>query len=280
MKQVPFLFLLPLFCAAQGVRVSQYDVFVKKHRIEMESVPLLSSSAAKLTVTFSSVASDLFVQFAGAGWGAVTVDDGNELLLQFTNDSAVTLKADGLQTFEPGIPQSTYRHRYRITKEDVEALARNGLAAIRKYSFKEAADIRIPREAGTKLQRQSTAFLIELKKTANILPLKRINAKDVLEHIGDSVQFCSKIYNVQHTAAVQEKSTVINLQTNFSEPVVNLVIAEEDRPKFDEVPDTDFINREICVSGVLQLRNNVPTVVVSRKEQLTAKTPVTVTTGR
>lgn len=280
MKQVAFLFLLPLFCTAQGVRLSQYDVFVKKHRIEMEAVPLLSSSSAKLTVTLSSVASDLFVQFTGAGWGAVTIDDGNELLLQFTNESAVTLKADGLQTFEPGIPQSTYRHRYRVTREGVEALARNGLAAIRKYSFKEASDIRIPRESGTKLQRQSTAFLAELQRTSAILPLKRIQAKDVLEHIGDSVQFCSKVYNVGHTAAVQEKSTVVNLQTNFSEPVVNLVIAEEDRAKFGEAPDVDFINKEICVSGLLQLRNNVPTMVVSRKEQLTAKTQVTSPPGK
>ncbi len=277
MKWLLFFFCLPVAGFSQGVKMAGYDAFVKKHRIEMEPVPLLQTSAAKMAVAFSAVASDLFVQFTGAGWGAVTVDDGDDLLFQLTNDSTVTVKADGLQTFEPGIPQSTYRHRYRIAQAGVEALARNGIAGLRKFSFKEATDIKLPKEASAKLQRQSAAFLTELKKAVAFVPLKRIAAKDVLNHIGDSVEFCSRIYNIRPSAG--EKAVVASLQADYSEPVVNLLIGEEDRPKFGTAPDADFINKEICVSGLLLLRNNVPTITVRSKEQLKEK-PVAATTNK
>ena len=51
MKRVLFFLFLPFACAAQGVKLAQYDAFLKKQRIEMEPVTLLSSST-KLTLTF------------------------------------------------------------------------------------------------------------------------------------------------------------------------------------------------------------------------------------
>ena len=275
MKWLLFLWLLPFAGASQGVRLARYDVFVKKQRVEMEPVLLLSSGESKLTVTFSAVGADLFVQFNGAGWGAVTIDDGNELLFRFANDSAVTVTADGLQTFEPGIPQSTYRHRYRIAQEGVEALSRNELANLRKYSFKEAADLRLPKDAGAKLQKQSASFLKELSKVATIIPLKRISAKAVLEHIGDSVQFCSKVYNVRSALVSEEKGTVLSLQAAYNEPVVNVLIREEDLVKFGANAEEIFAEKEVCISGVLVLQDNVPTITVRQKEQLKMSLPAT-----
>ena len=275
MKWLLFLWLLPFAGASQGVRLARYDVFVKKQRVEMEPVSLLSSAESKLTVTFSAVGADLFVQFNGAGWGAVTIDDGNELLFRFANDSAVTVTADGLQTFEPGIPQSTYRHRYRIAQEGVEALSRNELANLRKYSFKEAADLRLPKDAGAKLQKQSASFLKELSKAATIIPLKRISAKAVLEHIGDSVQFCSKVYNVRSALVSEEKGTVLSLQAAYNEPVVNVLIREEDLVKFGANAEEIFAEKEVCISGVLVLQDNVPTITVRQKEQLKMSLPAT-----
>jgi hypothetical protein len=163
MKRLAIFLFLPLACTAQGVRLAQYDVFLKKQRIELDPVTLLSTSSAKLTVTFSSVAPALFVQLRGAGWGATTIDEGDGFVFHFTDDSAV-VKSTGLQTFEPGIPQSTYKHQYQITEEGVQALARNEVTSLRKYSFKESSDVRIPKELGAKLQKSAALFLVELRK--------------------------------------------------------------------------------------------------------------------
>lgn len=268
MKWVVIFLLVPFVCAAQGVKLSRYDNFIKKHRIEMEPTTLLASSDAKLTVTFFSVAADLFLQLKGAGWGATTVDDGNELVFRFANDSSVTVTADGLQTFEPGIPLSTYKHRYRISAQAVQALARQDLNALRKFSFKEATDMRVPRETAVRLQKAASLFLAELNKAAATKPLMPIWVNDVYDHNGDSVQFCSKVYRVAQSKT-DSRFTELHLQSNFSQPVVKLLITAGALPT--ESPEAAFLDKEICVSGVVNLRDNVPTVVVWEKKQLRIK---------
>jgi len=279
MKRFLFFLFLPFACAAQGVKLAQYDVFLKKQRIEMEPLTLLSSPS-KLTLTFSSLAPDLFVELKGAGWGATTVDEGNELLFLFANDSSVTVTSTGLQTFEPGVPQSTYKHRYRITEAALQALARNELVGLRKFSFKESSEVRIPKEYASKLQKASALFLKELKNETKVKFLQQINAKDVAGHIGDSVQFCSKTYNYRYNAASNNGVAVLELQADFSEPIVNVIIGPEDRLKFGDAPEKNFLNQDVCVTGVLELRDDTPSVVVRNKEQLKLKSSTSETTTR
>lgn len=276
MKWVLILVFLPFCAAAQGVKLARYDAFLKKHRIEMEPVALLSSSNATLSVTFSSVASDLFIQLKGSGWGATTIDDGEELVFRFTNDSTVAVKSVALQTFEPGVPQSTYKHQYRIASAGLLALSRFELAGIRKYSFKEASDIAVPKESSTKLQKSAFAFLVELSKAATVKTVLKIEAKDVYSHIGDSVSFCSKVYR-SRSASAENRFMVLETQQDFSSPIVHLLIAEEDRSRFGDDLDKALLNKDVCVSGTVALRNNVPSIIVRKKEQITA--PSAPTTG-
>ena len=279
MKRFLFFLFLPFACPAQGVKLAQYDVFIKKQRIEMEPVTLLSSPD-KLTVTFLSLAPELFVELKGAGWGATTIDEGDELLFLFANDSAVSATSTGLQTFEPGIPQSTYRHRYRISPAALQALARNPVTGLRKFSFKESSSVRIPKEQAARLQKSGALFLAELKNEKKSGSLRQISAKDVALHIGDSVQFCSRTYNSRPAVHANGAATVLELQADFSEPIVNVIIPPEDRVKFGDVPETFFLNKDVCVSGVLELRDDTPSVVVRSKEQLKLKSPIAETTAR
>ena len=243
LKRVVFFLLLPFACAAQSVKLAQYDAFIKRQRIEMEPVALLSSSTDKLTLAFLSLAPDLFVELKGAGWGATTVDEGDELLFLFANDSSVTAASTGLQTFEPGIPQSTYRHRYRITQAALQALARNPVTGLRKFSFKESSSVRIPKEFAARLQKTSALFLTELKNESTVKSLRQISAKDVALHIGDSVQFCSRTYNSRYNAALNNGLLVLELQADFSEPIVNVIIRPEDRLKFGNAPEMLFFEQ-------------------------------------
>ena len=223
---------------------------------------------------------DLFVDVKGAGWGATTIDEGDKLVFLFANDSSVAVTSTGLQTFEPGIPQSTYKHRYRITEAALQALARNGLVGLRKFSFKESSEVRIPKESAARLQKPSALFLAELKKPGKMKPLQQINAKDVAGHIGDSVQFCSRTYNSRYNATSGNGPAVLELQADFSEPIVNVIILPEDRAKFGDAPETFFLNKDVCVSGVLELRDDTPSVIVRSKEQLRIKSSTPETNTR
>ncbi|HVF96887.1 MAG TPA: hypothetical protein VM871_06190 [Flavisolibacter sp.] len=267
-KWVVAYLLLPFVCASQGVKLNQYDKFIKKHRVEMDGVSLLSSPANSLTITFSAVASEVFVQVSGWGWGATTVDDGNELVFLFSNDSSLSVTAVGLQTFEMGLEKNSYKHLYRISQAGMQALARQELVGIRKYSFKEFSETKVSKESKTRLQKSVALFLNELKKSSFGTTLKQIGANNVAGYIGDSVRFCSSVYNTSYNESAGERLTVLELQSDFSHPVVNVVISAADRLNFGDVPEKFYLNKDVCISGTVTLHNNIPTIVVRNSGQI------------
>src|SRR6476661_331598 len=85
------LFLFPLSLFSQEVKTNEYDRFLKKQRIEMQALPVTGLPAkTKLSLSLSALGSSLFLNLNGSGWGASTIDAGNELILLFSNDSTVT----------------------------------------------------------------------------------------------------------------------------------------------------------------------------------------------
>lgn len=270
MKWSLLLFLLPLLSAAQGVKRNQYDVFLKKQTIELEPVTLVADATNRLAVIFSSQAADLFLQVRGAGWGATTIDEGDELQFLFSNDSVVNVRSVQLQSFEPGPGKSTYSHQYHLTPAAVQALSRYDLVGLRKYSFKEATNLRLPREQGSRLKTASALFLSELKKAAANKQMKDINAHDVLNFIGDSVRLCSRVYNVRRSSTSGKPAVVLELQTSFSDPIVYAFLDNTTLVGSDG--GLQFADKELCLTGMLTLRDGVPTITVVNAAQLQPKT--------
>ena len=257
------------------VTVNVFDNFIKKWRIVVEPFSIYRAGNTRLAMSYTSIASELFVEMSGSGWGASTIDDGNELIFLFGHDSTITARATALQTFEPGISKSTYKHQYAISYTNLQALAQYELIGIRKYSFKEFSDLRISREDAARVQRLSNFFLAELKKANIIKPLQQVNVKDITRHIGDSVMFCSKIYAARLYNSSENKPIVFDVQSNFTDPVINVVILEEDRKNFADAPDQAYLNKDVCISGVVTMRSNVPYIALHSREQLKVKSPPT-----
>ncbi|HVF81267.1 MAG TPA: hypothetical protein VM884_05015, partial [Flavisolibacter sp.] len=67
------------------------------------------------------------------------------------------------------------------------------------------------------------------------------------------------------------KPTLINLGAPYPNQPLTIVIYEEDRAKFSSAPEEAFLDKEICVTGTLQLYNEKPQMVIRRKEQITVK---------
>jgi hypothetical protein len=70
------------------------------------------------------------------------------------------------------------------------------------------------------------------------------------------------------------------MQANFSEPIVNVIILQQDRLNFGDAPEKDFLNKDVCVTGVLVLRNDTPTLIVHNKGQLKMKDAAATETTR
>ncbi len=262
---------------SQNVRVNVYDKFLKKHRIELEPLTIVLPGKGKVSIGFTSVSSTLYVELSGSGWGASTIDQGNELIFLFSNDSTATVRSTGVQSFEPGALKSTYKHQYFISQSDLEALSRYDLIGMRKYSFKDFSDISIPRLNIPKVKKQSAIFLSELKKANVFKSLQRIDLKDIGKHVGDSVEFCSKIYSARYFQTSENGPTLLDVQSDFSDPAVNAVVWQEDRKNFNDMPEKIYLNKDVCINGLVTLRNNVPYLVIHTKNQIKLRSPVSLT---
>ncbi|HET7896170.1 MAG TPA: hypothetical protein VFL47_00825, partial [Flavisolibacter sp.] len=259
------------------MKTNLFDKFLKKQRIETEPVVVAGlESNNRLSLDFSAVASSLYLNLSGAGWGASTVDRDNQLVLLFANDSSVSLKAAALQSFEPGPAQNIYHHQYSLTMQDLNRLSRYDLVGLRKYSFDASSEIRLPKENQGSIRRLSALFLATLKEANITSSVKEISVKDIRNYTGDSVTFCSKIYRTRYFQGSEDGPTLLDVQADFSDPLVNVVILEKDRQEFHNVPETAYLNREVCISGVVRLRNNLPYVVLRNKEQIKLTSPVSV----
>ncbi len=272
MKKNTWLFLvlcLPVIGLSQGVKTNGFDKFLKKQRLEMEPVVVTGlPEKDRLSLTYTAISSDLFLSLSGTGWGAATVDKENNLIISFTNDSSVTLKATSLQSFEPGLLAHSYRHLYNLNFQQLSALSRFEIANLRKYSFDTYSDLSIPEENRSQLKNRSSLFLAELKKANIDDAVKQISVKDIRDHIGDSVTFCSKVFRTRYFKDSEEGPTVLDVQADFSDPFVNVVILQKDRAAFGNTPEVNFLNKEVCISGVVRLRNNIPYVAVQGPAQI------------
>jgi hypothetical protein len=266
--------LLPFLGISQGVKANLFDKFLKKQRIETE--PVIISGLPEnneLAIEFSALASALYLNLRGTGWGASTIDKGNELVFYFSNDQSLSLKAASLQSFERGSMQNVYRHQYILHRKDLEMLSKLDLVSLRKYSFNAYSDLTLPAINREGIRKMSALFLAALKDAGITGTLAQINVKDIRDYMGDSVTFCSKVYRTRYFKGSDEGPTLLDVQADFSDPFVNVVILERDRHKFGNAPENSFLNRDVCISGVVHLRNNVPYLVLHESNQIRLSNP-------
>jgi TonB family protein len=270
------LILIPALSMSQKLKVNEYDKFTKERRLEMEPIQILASEKASINLTFSALGTGLYVQFSGYGWAATNIDPGEKTIFLFSNDSTVTVSSTALQTYEMVLSslRNTYKHTYFITEAALRSLSENTVTGIRKYGSNEFFDMKVSNDKAEKIKKASALFIEELKKAKMLRSLKDINITDISKHIGDSVRFCSKVYNSRFFESSANKPTLLDVNNSFGNQSVNLVIWEQDRKNFANAPESLYLKKDICVSGVVELYNNAPQIVIRNRGQIIVKTPI------
>lgn len=274
-KNLLFLLLLPLSLTAQKVKVNEYDKYVKQRRIELEPMPIYQTAKAKVSVALTGTGTDFFMTIGGYGWGVATISFENQAILLLANDSTITIKSTGTQMYDISGPAPTYKHRYSISLVDIEKLARYTLVGIRKYNIQDYSDLTVPEAMGVNVKRLSTVFINELYKGRVLLALQNINAKDIGKHIGDSVRLCTKITSTSVFESAVDKPTFLNADIGNSQ-FFSAVIREQDLPKFNKAPDIIYADKDVCLTGVVQMVDGKPQINLRNRNQIAIKTPVPV----
>lgn len=278
MKPLILLFaLFPFLGSAQQVKVNEYDRFTKQRRVESEPLRIYNAGKANVSVAYRAAGPVLYLQMNGVGWGASAIDEGQQMIFLFANDSTVSVKSTEVQTSEMNASfQPSFKHSYFIKMPDLKFLSENEVVGIRKYGLGNHFDLKVTKENAAKLKKLTSLFLEELKIGNIFRPVQEINVADITKHIGDSVRVCTKVYSTRYYETVANKPTVLDV--NYSPAShLNIIIWEQDRKNFPGAPETLYNNKEVCVTGLVQSYNNIPQIIVRNRDQIAIKSALDVT---
>jgi hypothetical protein len=100
---------------------------------------------------------------------------------------------------------------------------------------------------------------------------KTIPLEDVSKHIGDSVTVCGKVSGGRFLETAKNTPTFINLGQAFPNHSLTIVIWSEVRKQFETAPEVLFKDKEVCVTGRIELFREKPQIVLRRREDVKLK---------
>lgn len=118
------------------------------------------------------------------------------------------------------------------------------------------------------------AFLsasIVLLFSATAYAQKEIKVEEARENIGDTVKVCSKIFDGKFDEHAKGSPTYLYLSPNNADATLSLVIWGERRKYFDYKPEKDLKEREVCVTGKVELLKDKPVIIVEKQSQIEIK---------
>ena len=96
-----------------------------------------------------------------------------------------------------------------------------------------------------------------------------IELKDVLKHIGDSVQLYGVIYGGKYLENVKGSPTYLNVGADYPNAPLTLVMLGSVRNNYwKHTPETSLIGKDCLIFGKLELYKDKPQIVIYSSKQL------------
>ena len=92
----------------------------------------------------------------------------------------------------------------------------------------------------------------------------KIPADAAAKHIGETVTVCSMVYGVK----ALEKVTFINVGSAYPNAPLTLVIFAKDLVNFNDTPAKLYVNKSICVTGIIKEYKDKVEIIVNKQEQI------------
>ena len=97
---------------------------------------------------------------------------------------------------------------------------------------------------------------------------KSITFDEASKHIGDTVRICEKIISSNSVMATEGKPTILTLGNAGTDTPINIIIKAESRKRFDYKPEKDLLNRNVCITGKLELVDGKMMIVVNKQDDI------------
>lgn len=99
-------------------------------------------------------------------------------------------------------------------------------------------------------------------------PAVRVSARDATHYVGDRAQVCGPVAEVVRVSDIGGAPTFINFRREHPDQPFTALIWEQDRRRWRVPPEEQYPNRDICVTGRIQMHEGTPQIVVSSPQQI------------
>ena len=102
---------------------------------------------------------------------------------------------------------------------------------------------------------------------------KEIKPEEVSGHVGDSVTITGKVAGGRYFPNTEGAPTLLNIGAAYPNQLLTVVIRGAARKELGGIPEKDLLEKDIRVSGKVELYKGKPQLVVYRAGQLTVTEP-------
>ena len=99
-------------------------------------------------------------------------------------------------------------------------------------------------------------------------PEVRINAAEAGDYIGTAAEVCGEVASAEYLPQIGGEPTFINLGRAHPNQFFTVVIWGDNRGRWTNPPEQQYANSEICVSGMVEMHEGTPQIIVDRQDQI------------
>ena len=100
---------------------------------------------------------------------------------------------------------------------------------------------------------------------------KEIKIEEAKDNVGDTVKVCTKIVEGKFDETAKGSPTYLFTSADNTNSPLTFVIWGDKRKYFDYKPEKDLKEREVCVTGKIELLKDKPILVIDKQSQIEIK---------
>jgi len=95
-----------------------------------------------------------------------------------------------------------------------------------------------------------------------------ISPEEARKFINQFKTVCGLVVSTAYASSSKGSPTFLNLNKPYPKQIFTVVIWGNNRYKFSDPPENFYKNKEICISGQIELYRGVPEIIVSAPNQI------------
>lgn len=99
--------------------------------------------------------------------------------------------------------------------------------------------------------------------------IEKIDAFQAKEYLGKIKSVCGKVVSIRNDLEMLPSPIFLNLEKEYPDHIFTVFITSSTREKFDSNIDSIFLNKRICVMGLIKEYKGKPEIVVNNPKQIT-----------